>query len=250
MSHMTSDTLLSLTGVSRSFDTRNTVLSDISFSVASGEFVSIVGPSGCGKTTLLRMITGLDAPTSGTITTSARNTQLLFQEPALLPWRTLRGNVGLHRDLASTDISNMEIDDVICAVGLSEHQDKRPHQLSGGMKMRTSLARALLTDSDLFLFDEPLSAIDEITRESLQDLLVALHRERNLTSVFVTHNIAEAVYLSDRVLVLTPTSHNVTRISHQIPIVFETSRNTESRFTKEFADLCQQVHGALKAGTA
>jgi len=247
---MTPDTLLSLAGVSRSFDTRNTVLSDISFSVASGEFVSIVGPSGCGKTTLLRMITGLDAPTSGTITTSARSTQLLFQEPALLPWRTLRGNVALHRDLASAGTSNKEIEEVIGAVGLFEHRDKYPHQLSGGMKMRTSLARALLTDSDLFLFDEPLSAIDEITRESLQDLLVSLHRERTLTSLFVTHNIAEAVYLSDRILVLTPSSHNITQISHQIPIVFEVSRKAESRFTKEFADFCRQVHTALKEGVA
>ena len=247
---MTPDHILSLSGVSRSFDAHSSVLSDISFSVAPGECVSIVGQSGCGKSTLLRMIVGLDQPTSGTISCTARNMQMLFQEPALLPWRTLRENVELHRDLHSTTTSDADVLNVIAAVGLHEHQDKYPHQLSGGMKMRASLARALITDSDLFLFDEPLSEVDEITRESLQDLLNTLHQERGLTSLFVTHNISEAVFLSHRVLVLSRTPDNTTRLSHQIPVAFEGSRTSNTRFTTKFSELCQQVHTALHRGTS
>lgn len=244
------DHILSLSDVSRSFDGRNFVLSDISFSVAAGECVSIVGQSGCGKSTLLRMIVGLDEPTSGTVSCNAHSTQMLFQEPALLPWRTLRDNVELHRTLHRSNTSDVDILNVLDAVGLAEHQDKYPHQLSGGMKMRASLARALVTDSDLFLFDEPLSAVDEITRESLQDLLITLHRERGLTSLFVTHNIAEAVYLSDRVLVLSRTSDNATQLSHQILVDLASAKNPSTRFTADFSELCQQVHTALHLGTA
>jgi NitT/TauT family transport system ATP-binding protein len=246
MSHMTPVPLLTLSGVSRSFDGHSSVLSDIAFSVAKGEFISVVGPSGCGKSTLLRMIIGLDTPTSGSICSTARNTQMLFQEPALLPWRTLRENVELHNNLSRTNTSTTEVDGVIDAVGLTDHQDKYPHQLSGGMKMRASLARALITDSDLFLFDEPLSAIDELTRESLQELLSSLHHIRNLTCVFVTHNIAEAVYLSDRVLILTPVMNETTQLSHQIPVKIERPRNADHRFQPEFLDTCLEVHRALK----
>lgn len=243
---MTPVPLLTLSGVSRSFDGHSSVLSDITFSVAKGEFISVVGPSGCGKSTLLRMIIGLDTPTSGSICSTARNTQMLFQEPALLPWRTLRENVELHNNLSRTNTSTTEVDGVIDAVGLTDHQDKYPHQLSGGMKMRAALARALITDSDLFLFDEPLSAIDEITRESLQDLLLSLHQARDLTCVFVTHNVAEAVYLSDRVLILTPMSNGVTQLSHQIPVSLGRSRSTDTRFQQNFLDVCHEVHHILK----
>ena len=250
MSHMTPDPLLSLSGVSRSFDDQSTVMSDITFSVGAGEFVSIVGPSGCGKSTLLRMIVGLDTPTSGNISCSARHTQMLFQEPALLPWRTLRENVELHPDISRTHVSETKVEEVIDVVGLSEHQDKYPHQLSGGMKMRTSLARALITDGDLFLFDEPLSAIDEITREILQDLLLTLHRERGLTCLFVTHNVAEAVYLSDRVLVLAPTPSEATQLRQQILVPLGRERNADIRFEREFSDICHEVHLALKANAS
>lgn len=247
MSHMTPDPLLSLSDVSRSFDAGNTVLSDITFSVASGEFISVVGPSGCGKSTLLRMIVGLDVPTSGSISCSARSTQMLFQEPALLPWRTLRENVELHEVLSRASKSTSEINDVIEAVALSEHQDKYPHQLSGGMKMRTSLARALITDSDLFLFDEPLSALDELTRESLQNLLLSLHHKRGLTCLFVTHNIAEAVFLSDRVLVLAPTASGTTQLRQQIRVPLGQERNADIRFERQFFDVCHEIHDVLRA---
>lgn len=243
---MTTDPILSLSGVSRAFDGHRSVISNISFDLFPGEKVSVVGPSGCGKTTLLRMIAGLDAPTSGVLINRAVRTQMLFQEPALLPWRTLHRNVELNNDLHNSLTQRSTVTDILASVGLLEHGDKYPHQLSGGMKMRTSLARALSTDSDLLLLDEPFSAIDELTRESLNDVLLGTQRQWRFAFLFVTHNIAEAAYLSDRIVVLSPTPTGESQIASIIDVPFPDQRTLDIRYTSEFNTLCHSVHSALR----
>lgn len=246
MNLMTTDPVLSLSGVSRTFDEHHPVISNVSFDLSHGETVSVVGPSGCGKSTLLRMIAGLDTPTTGTIINRAVRTQMLFQEPALLPWRTLRRNVELNNDLHKSLTQRSTVDEILRSVGLLEHADKYPHQLSGGMKMRTSLARALSTDSDLLLLDEPFSAIDELTRESLNDLLLSTQRQWRFASLFVTHNIAEAMYLSDRIIVLSPTHTGESHINAIIDVTLPDQRTPAIRYTSEFHTLCHSVHSALR----
>jgi NitT/TauT family transport system ATP-binding protein len=183
------------------------VISDLSFSVSSGETLCLLGPSGCGKTTLLRLLMGLEQPTSGTIHIEpelAQHMSYVFQEPRLVPWRTCLENVLLplellgRKDSASTDRAR----DLLHQLGLDERLQHFPGELSGGMQMRVALARALVTEPRIVLLDEPFAALDERTRFRMQDLLLELKSRLQLQYVFVTHSIAEAVYLGDRILLL------------------------------------------------
>lgn len=202
-----------IAGVERTFPTKEgdrTVLSDVSIDVASGEIIAIVGPSGCGKSTLLRLIGGLDNPTAGTITLDGEGininneaTSIAFQEPRLLPWRTIAQNVaiGLPRGVRGKQAKE-RVAELLELVGLSHAADQRPSEVSGGMAQRASLARALARNPRVLLLDEPFGALDALTRLKMHDLLLDIHRAQPTTIVLVTHDVEEALYLADRVLML------------------------------------------------
>ena len=188
-------------------------LMPLSLQVAQGEFLTLLGPSGCGKSTLLKMIAGLLGPTGGRILLSGRplrggqadrGLSFVFQEPTLMPWADVRANVRLPLDLAGQPRARAEeaVDQALRLVGLENFAGQRPRELSGGMQMRASIARGLVTQPRLLLMDEPFGALDEITRNRLDDDLLALWRQQGLTVVFVTHSITEAVFLSSRVIVM------------------------------------------------
>ncbi|MDQ1177810.1 MULTISPECIES: ABC transporter ATP-binding protein [unclassified Microbacterium] len=201
---------VSLRGVERTFGATRTVLRGIQLDLAPAEIVTVIGPSGCGKSTLLRLLGGLDSPTAGRITvdgtavraTDAR-TAMAFQEPRLLPWRTLAQNValGLPR---STDrrSGTARVAELLDLVGLEAAAAHRPREVSGGMAQRASLARALARDPEVLLLDEPFGALDALTRLRMQDLLLEIHASRPTTIVLVTHDVEEALYLADRVVLL------------------------------------------------
>jgi len=219
-------------------------LTNTSVSVAAGEFVSIVGPSGCGKSTLLRLASGLIQPTSGNLSRTG-TVQFVFQDSTLLPWRTVRRNVSLNLELQK--IEKSLIDDrtnkALALVGLTDSADKLPRQLSGGMKMRTSLARSLVCEPDMYLFDEPFAALDEFSRERLNVELRAMLSTRNAASLFVTHSIAEAVFLSHRVLVMSPRPGTIVR---EFVIPFGTDRQQDLRYSPEFALLSGEIAQSLR----
>jgi NitT/TauT family transport system ATP-binding protein len=196
-----------LVAVSKAYSTGGgqlLALDQISLTVAVGEFVCIIGASGCGKSTLLNLIAGLDRPTSGEVETGGRRVGLMFQEPALFPWLTAGRNVelALRARGVPRGARRAEAADLLQAVRLSGFGDKRPHELSGGMRQRVALARALAQDADVLLMDEPFGALDAMTRDLLHDELERICAERALTVVFVTHNVREAARLADRVVVL------------------------------------------------
>ena len=180
-------------------------LDRVSLDVARGEFVCLIGASGCGKSTLLNLVAGLDQPTSGTVTVRGKRTSLMFQESALFPWLTVRGNVELALRLDGMPKSQRRgrVHELLEMVHLEDFADKRPHELSGGMRQRTALARALAQESDVLLMDEPFGALDAMTRDLLHDELEALWTRTGLTVLFVTHNVREAVRLGNRVVLLT-----------------------------------------------
>jgi len=219
-------------------------LLDTSVSVAAGEFVSIVGPSGCGKSTLLRMASGLIAQTSGTLNRTG-TVQFVFQDSTLLPWRTVRKNVALNLELQK--VNQQIIDErttaVLELVGLLDSAEKLPRQLSGGMKMRTSLARSLVCEPDLYLFDEPFAALDEFSRERLNIELRTMLSTRNAGSLFVTHSIAEAVFLSHRVLVMSPRPGTIVK---EFNIPFGQDRDQDLRYSSEFARVSGEIAQSLR----
>lgn len=203
-----------LSNVSKSFGDLLAV-SPIDMSVADGEIVTLLGPSGCGKTTLLRLIAGLTASTNGAITIDdmspdvarrAKRIGFVPQAPALLPWRSVRANARLLLDVNRTASPEptSSVDELLDAVGLGEFADARPHELSGGMQQRVGLVRAFALGAPLLLMDEPFAALDELTRTEMRHLLTRLREPNGATVVFVTHSVSEAVYLSDRVAVLSP----------------------------------------------
>lgn len=194
-------------GVSKAFgDSRSAVLAldQVDLDIAPGEFVCILGASGCGKSTLLNLVAGLDRPGVGTIDVHGR-TGLMFQESALFPWLTVRANVDLALRLAGVAKRErtVRVAQLLDAVHLGSFADKRPHELSGGMRQRVALARALAQDADVLLMDEPFGALDAMTRDLLHDELERLWQERCFSVLFVTHNVREAVRLGDRVVLLT-----------------------------------------------
>jgi NitT/TauT family transport system ATP-binding protein len=245
-----------LRAVTKTYANGVTALGPIDLSVRRGEFVSLLGPSGCGKSTALRIIAGLSPPTMGLLevagatsqATRRRSIGFVFQEPTLMPWATVRDNVFLPLRLMKETRASAQgrIDEVLANVGLSEFADLYPRQLSGGMKMRVSLARALVTDPELLLMDEPFAALDEITRFRLNNDLLELWRRLRKTVVFVTHSVFESVYLSQRVIVMTPRPG---RISAEF-VIEETERSEEFRTSAAYAAHCRDVSQALARSTA
>ena len=206
--------------------------------------MSIVGPSGCGKSTFLRLASGLIAQTSGTITRTG-SVQFVFQDSTLLPWRSVRRNVSLNLELQK--VGKSEIDErtnrALALVGLLDSAEKLPRQLSGGMKMRTSLARSLVCEPDMYLFDEPFAALDEFSRERLNVELRSMLSTRKAASLFVTHSIAEAVFLSHRVLVMSPRPGTIVR---EFAIPFGPDRQQDLRYSPEFARLSGEIAQSLR----
>jgi len=200
--------VLSLSQVSKRFANGVEALHDLTFSVADGEFVSLLGPSGCGKSTALRLAAGLLAPDSGSVAYSGGKPEIgfVFQEPTLMPWADALANARLPLDLkrVARGEADAQAEAALARVGLQGFERAFPRELSGGMKMRVSIARALAARPKLLLLDEPFAALDEITRNALGDDLLRLWREDGLTVVFVTHSVGESSYLSQRVLVMTP----------------------------------------------
>jgi NitT/TauT family transport system ATP-binding protein len=219
-------------------------LTNTNVSVAAGEFVSIVGPSGCGKSTLLRLASGLIAPTSGSITRSG-SVQFVFQDSTLLPWRSVRRNVSLNLELQRVEKSEIDerTNNALALVGLLDSAEKLQRQLSGGMKMRTSLARSLVCEPELYLFDEPFAALDEFSRERLNLELRSMMSTRNAASLFVTHSIAEAVFLSHRVLVMSPRPGTIVQ---EFAIPFGSDRQQDLRYSPEFARLSGEIAQSLR----
>ena len=237
---------MALEGVSKRFDNGLQALGQVDFDLRAGEFVSIVGPSGCGKSTLLRIVAGLIATSTGECRRPADvATAFVFQEAALLPWRTVERNAQLLMELEGQRPEDYRprAAEALRLVGLAGFEKSYPHQLSGGMRMRLSLARALALRPDLLLLDEPLAAVDELTRDVLQEELSALWQQAGFTGVLVTHNVHEAVYLSDRVVVMSPRPG---RILDVIDVPFAFPRAPELRATPEFARLTGEVTAALR----
>ncbi len=220
-------------------------IDDVSFTVNPGEFVTVVGPSGCGKSTLLRIASGLTEHTGGVCDVNRDSIGYVFQDATLLPWRTVRKNVELNAELHGISKSERtrRAVEAIELVNLVGHEDKYPKQLSGGMKMRCSLARSLVLNPEIFLFDEPFGALDEITRERLNDELMNLFNSEKFAALFITHSIAEAVFLSTRVLVM---SARPGRIIGDYAIPFGAQRPHDLRFEAEFAEICGQINDDLK----
>ncbi|HEX6870724.1 MAG TPA: ABC transporter ATP-binding protein [Micromonosporaceae bacterium] len=224
-------------------------VADVSLSLAAAEFVSVVGPSGCGKSTLLRVAAGLLNPTGGSVTNRAGRMSFVFQDPTLLPWRSVRRNVELTGELSKLDRPQRRTLalQALARVGLGDVADQRPATLSVGMRMRVSLARALINKPDLFLFDEPFAAVDELTRARLGDDLQALFLADRFAALFITHSVAEAVYLSHRVVVM---SARPGRVLGQVDVPAEYPRTPALRFSAEFAGWCQAVADLLGSAAA
>jgi NitT/TauT family transport system ATP-binding protein len=246
MTMTTTAPALRFSGVSKTFKDGTTALTGTHLSVSPGEFVSVVGPSGCGKSTLLRIASGLDGATDGTVDVGADHVGYVFQDATLLPWRSVRANVGLFAELdkMSTVERNRRIGEAIELVGLTGFEKHLPHELSGGMRMRVSLARSLVLDPDVFLFDEPFGALDEITRERLNDELLRMFALRAFAALFITHSVAEAVFLSTRIVVM---SERPGRVVADIAVPFGYPRPPELRYTPEFGALCGEVSQHLRS---
>jgi len=243
----TAERLLRFRGLTKAFPDGTIALEDVDLDIGRGEFVTAVGPSGCGKSTLLRIASGLSSATGGDVEVTAGRIGYVFQDATLLPWRSVLKNVQLLAELhgMSRTATNQASRDAIDLVGLRGHERKLPRALSGGMKMRASLARSLTLDPDLFLFDEPFGALDEITRERLNDELMRLFQTRGFGALFITHSVSEAVYLSTRVVVM---SGRPGRIVGNFDVPFGPDRTPDLRFTPEFARLAGEVSRALREG--
>jgi NitT/TauT family transport system ATP-binding protein len=242
--------MLDVSGVGRTFADGTAALRGLDLRVRRGEFVSVVGPSGCGKSTLLRLVSGLETPSTGTVRVASGRLGYVFQDPTLLPWRSVRRNVELLAELEGVPRAERRrrAERVIELVGLEGFERARPAVLSGGMRMRASLARALVLDPELFLLDEPFGALDELTRQRMNDELMALFTDRALTVVFVTHSVAEAVFLSSRVAVM---SSRPGRIVGEVAVPWPYPRPPALRFEPEFGRLSARVSALLRgAGDA
>ena len=236
---------LAFDGVGMIFPDGTEALRDVSFTIRKGEFVTVVGPSGCGKSTLLRIASGLLRHTAGQVKVDRDRLGYVFQDATLLPWRTVQGNVELLAELH--DLPKAErgrlATDAINLVGLTGFEHHYPKSLSGGMKMRASLARTLTLKPPVFLFDEPFGAVDEITREYLNEETQRLFQHEGFAGLFITHSIREAVFMSTRVLVM---SSRPGRLVAEFEVPFEYPRQPELRFEPPFAELCGQVSHILR----
>ncbi len=239
--------LLSLSGIAKRFDNGTQAIARLDLDVADGEFVSLVGPSGCGKSTALRIVAGLLTPESGTATFPHGRPQIgfVFQEPTLMPWASALSNVrlpldlkGVHRGEASDRAAR-----ALTRVGLGGFEKAFPRELSGGMKMRVSIARAVAAEPKLLLMDEPFAALDELTRQALNDDLLKLKDEDALTVIFVTHSVYESTYLSTRAVVMTPRPG---RVAADIALSPPPGRDESWRLTPDFMAAAGKVSAALK----
>ena len=235
--------MISVSNVTKHFDEVH-ALAKINLDIATGEFVTVVGPSGCGKSTLLRIIAGIISPSNGN-TVKPDKGAFVFQDSALLPWRNVQKNVELLMELESFPKVQIaeKASSILKQVGLTGFEKSYPHQLSGGMKMRLSLARSLVLRPDYLLMDEPLSSVDELTREVLQEEIHTLWKEDKFTAILVTHNVAEAVFLSNRVVVMSPRPGKVT---HIVDIPFK-KRDKLLRSKAQFTKLVNDISGKLRS---
>jgi NitT/TauT family transport system ATP-binding protein len=245
----TTDAVVRLENVSKQYGSgANALLAldHVSLTVRPGEFVCLLGASGCGKSTLLSLVAGLDAISGGTLDTGGRKVSLMFQEAALFPWLSVAGNVELPLRLQGVDRATRKkrAAELLDIVRLRGFGDKRPHELSGGMRQRVALARALAQDADILLMDEPFGALDAMTRDILHDELERIWREQELTVLFVTHNVREAVRLGDRVILL---SSRPGRVIEDFPITHQRPRRIDS---PEVAGQAAEITDRLRAEVA
>jgi NitT/TauT family transport system ATP-binding protein len=254
-----SETVISARNLSLTFQTNDGpvhALKDVSLDIGKGEFVSFIGPSGCGKTTFLRVVADLEQPTAGTVSVNgmtpaeARKSRAygyVFQAAGLYPWRTIGGNVRLPLEIMGYAKAEQDerVARVLDLVELSGFEKKYPCQLSGGMQQRASIARALAFDADILLMDEPFGALDEIVRDHLNEQLLALWAKTDKTIGFVTHSIPEAVYLSTKIVVMSPRPG---RISDVIDSPLPRERPLEIRDSREFIEIAHRVREGLRAG--
>jgi NitT/TauT family transport system ATP-binding protein len=250
--------LVTLRSVGKSFDNGVEALRNFSLEVREGEFLSLLGPSGCGKSTALRLIAGLSDPTAGTIewrdgspgkSAAEHEISFVFQDPTLMPWASVFDNIWLPFRLRgqTRDAARPAIEEAIALVGLDEFASAHPRELSGGMRMRVSIARALATKPRLLLMDEPFAALDEITRFKLNDELLELWRRQRFTVVFVTHSVFESVYLSSRLAVMRPRPG---RVVEELVIDAPYPRTDDFRTSPLYNDYCRRVSDALSAAMA
>src|SRR5580693_2565395 len=243
-------------GVTKRYGNGDAVLEAVNLTIVKGEFVSIIGPSGCGKSTVLKLISGLTMPSAGTIRVdgmtpkNARETvSYIFQDATLLPWRTARQNVALALELegASSHRREEKTSALLDLVGLGAVADAYPRELSGGMKMRVSIARALATNPRLLLMDEPFAALDEMSRERLNEEVLRLRAEQKWTAVFVTHSVAEAVFLSTRIIVMSPSPG---RLYSVLSVELPQPRTAELRTAPEYEELVGHISRTLREARA
>jgi NitT/TauT family transport system ATP-binding protein len=241
-----------LDGVTKRFRNAAVALQNISLTVERGEFVTLLGPSGCGKSTLLKLVSGLSLASDGNIAVNGMTPvnareliSFIFQDATLLPWRTVEQNVGLGLELeyAARQLRKERVEMMLDLVGLANVARRYPRQLSGGMKMRVSIARALVSRPRILLMDEPFAALDEMTRDRLNEELLRLHEEQKWTVLFVTHSVSEAVFLSSRVVILAP---HPGRVAHEIPINLPWPRTAETRESPEFEEQVTQTSRLLR----
>jgi NitT/TauT family transport system ATP-binding protein len=240
-------TLATLSGVEKFYANGVKALGPIGLDIRAGEFLSLVGPSGCGKSTALRVIAGLLQPSAGKVEwpQGRRRIGFVFQDPTLMPWASARDNARLPLDLAHVPRAeaNKRAEAVLARVGLAGFADAYPRALSGGMRMRVSIARALVAEPQLLLMDEPFAALDELSREALNEDLLKLWRADQLTIVFVTHSVYESAFLSSRAIVMMPRPGRIARVLEFTP---PPSRDHAWRLTPEFASTAHQISGALR----
>jgi NitT/TauT family transport system ATP-binding protein len=238
--------MLELAAVGHTFHDGTVALHELGLQVRRAEFVAVVGPSGCGKSTLLRLVSGLEVPSIGSLEVATTRVGYVFQDPTLLAWRSVRRNVELPAELERLPRAERRrrAAAAIRLVGLEGFERSRPAALSGGMRMRASLARALVLEPDLFLFDEPFAALDELSRERLNTELAQLFAARRFTALFVTHSITEAVFLATRVVVM---SRRPGRIVADVPVPFDYPREPGLRFAPEFVALASDLSRILRA---
>ena len=247
------DSIVRLSGIDKRFGNGTVALAGLDLEIGRHEFVSLLGPSGCGKSTALRLIAGLTSPTAGRIAWSGERSQtqtqrsgigFVFQEPTLMPWATVRDNVLLPLELQKRNDAGArkDVDEALAMVGLAGFASAYPRELSGGMKMRASIARALVTRPELLLMDEPFAALDEITRIRLNNDLLELWRTRSWTVVFVTHSVYESVYLSNRIVVMAARPGRIIA-EHKIDAPYP--RDEEFRTSSRYNDYCRVVSKSL-----
>ncbi|HEY5215671.1 MAG TPA: ABC transporter ATP-binding protein [Pseudolabrys sp.] len=237
-------TVVSLRNVGKTFKSGTVALDDFNLDVRAGEFVALLGPSGCGKSTALRIIAGLSTASAGAVEGPEGKIGFVFQEPTLMPWADVAANVRLPLTLTHADEAQSRdaVTQALARVGLADFAAAYPRELSGGMKMRASIARALVTEPELLLMDEPFAALDEITRFKLNNDLLSVWQELRRTVVFVTHSVFESVYLSQRIVVMTPRPG---RVFTEIAIPAPYPRDERFRTSADYAGFCRLVSEAL-----